>query len=72
MLFTNGNNVLVTDSYPYELDNGKLRIPFVVKYSTSNTLCSTGTARRKRRAVSLDADELLLIQALLVKIVQLQ
>ena len=72
MLFTNADGILISEGYPYEMENLKLRVPLTAKYSTSNTLCASGTARRRKRAVVLEADELLMTQALLLKIVQLQ
>ena len=72
MLFTNSDNVVISDGYPYEMENGKLRIIVVVKYSPFNALCASGTAKRRRRAVVLTSGELLMTQALLLQIIQLQ
>ena len=72
MLLTNADGILISDGYPYEMENMKLHTKLTVKYRTSNTLCASGTARRRKRAVTLADDELLMTQALLLKIVQLQ
>ena len=72
LLFTNGDNVQFVDSYPYEMTDGSIRVIFTIKYDVFNQLCAAGTAKRRKRAVMLTSSELLMTQALLLKIIQLQ
>jgi len=66
------SDVVISDGYPSIDTNGDLLVFFVIKYDESNTLCASGTSKRRKRQVTLTTSELLLPRSTLLTLIQAQ